>query len=140
MARDHAPHWRSLATQRPVRPGPMPAGRTHRGQYGSRQCADVCDELGVTRSMGAVGTSADNAACESFHASLKRETLKGPGGVAMQAKAPQSHPRQGGADRHDTGQCTLDCCLIVPLQRPSLTGGLAIIAACRRATVRETGQ
>jgi transposase InsO family protein len=27
--------------------------------------------------MGAVGTSADNAACESFHASLKRETLRG---------------------------------------------------------------
>jgi transposase InsO family protein len=27
--------------------------------------------------MGAVGTSADNAACESFHASLKRETLQG---------------------------------------------------------------
>ena len=26
--------------------------------------------------MGAVGTSADNAACESFHASLKRETLQ----------------------------------------------------------------
>nr|WP_244905333.1 integrase core domain-containing protein [Streptomyces agglomeratus] len=31
----------------------------------------------MTRSMGAVGTSADNAACESFHASLKRETLQG---------------------------------------------------------------
>jgi transposase InsO family protein len=27
--------------------------------------------------MGTVGTSADNAACESFHASLKRETLQG---------------------------------------------------------------
>jgi transposase InsO family protein len=27
--------------------------------------------------MGAVGTSAGNAACESFHASLKRETLQG---------------------------------------------------------------
>ncbi|MGW5276841.1 integrase core domain-containing protein, partial [Streptomyces sp. NPDC004044] len=36
----------------------------------------LCDQLGVTRSMGAVGTSADNAACESFHASLKRETLQ----------------------------------------------------------------
>ncbi|WP_261991557.1 integrase core domain-containing protein, partial [Streptomyces sp. OR43] len=34
-------------------------------------------QLEVTRSMGAVGTSADNAACESFHASLKRETLQG---------------------------------------------------------------
>ncbi|MFI2415071.1 IS3 family transposase [Streptomyces sp. NPDC018947] len=45
----------------------------HGAQYGSRDC----DQLGVTRSMGAVGTSADNAACESFHASLKRETLQG---------------------------------------------------------------
>ncbi|MEV6161483.1 IS3 family transposase [Streptomyces sp. NPDC052052] len=49
----------------------------HGAQYGSRAFADLCDQLGVTRSMGAVGSSADNAACESFHASLKRETLQG---------------------------------------------------------------
>ncbi|MEU8976012.1 IS3 family transposase [Streptomyces monashensis] len=49
----------------------------HGVQYGSRQFAALCAELCVTQSMGAVGTSADNAACESFHASLKRETLKG---------------------------------------------------------------
>ncbi|QWA20317.1 integrase core domain-containing protein [Streptomyces sp. JCM17656] len=35
--------------------------------------------MGVTQSMGAVGTSADNAACESFHASLKtRDTPRRP--------------------------------------------------------------
>jgi transposase InsO family protein len=49
----------------------------HGAQYGSQAFADLCDQLGVTRSMGAIGTSADNAACESFHASLKRETLQG---------------------------------------------------------------
>lgn len=49
----------------------------HGARYGSRAFADLCEQLGVTRSMGAVGTSADNAACESFHASLKRETLQG---------------------------------------------------------------
>jgi transposase InsO family protein len=49
----------------------------HGAQYGSRAYAGLCDQLGVTRSMGTVGTSADNAACESFHASLKRETLQG---------------------------------------------------------------
>lgn len=49
----------------------------HGAQYGSRAFAGLCDQFGVTRSMGAVGTSADNAACESFHASLKRETLQG---------------------------------------------------------------
>jgi transposase InsO family protein len=49
----------------------------HGAQYTSREFADLCGELGVTQSMGAVGTSADNAACESFHATLKRETLRG---------------------------------------------------------------
>ncbi|MEV0488472.1 IS3 family transposase [Streptomyces sp. NPDC050508] len=49
----------------------------HGAQYGSRAFAGLCNQLGITRSMGAVGTSADNAACESFHASLKRETLQG---------------------------------------------------------------
>ncbi|WP_406513900.1 IS3 family transposase [Streptomyces sp. NBC_00161] len=49
----------------------------HGAQYGSRAYVGLCDQLKVTRSMGAVGTSADNAACESFHASLKRETLQG---------------------------------------------------------------
>jgi transposase InsO family protein len=49
----------------------------HGAQYTSKDYAALCRELGVTQSMGAVGTSADNAACESFHASLKRETLQG---------------------------------------------------------------
>ncbi|MEZ0072011.1 transposase InsO family protein [Planotetraspora sp. GP83] len=49
----------------------------HGSQYTSKDYAALCRRLGVTQSMGAVGTSADNAACESFHASLKRETLRG---------------------------------------------------------------
>lgn len=49
----------------------------HGAQYTSKEFSTLCNELGVARSMGAVGTSADNAACESFHASLKRETLQG---------------------------------------------------------------
>jgi transposase InsO family protein len=48
----------------------------HGAQYTSAEFALLCEELGVTQSMGAVGTSADNAACESFHASLKREVLQ----------------------------------------------------------------
>ncbi|WP_374201903.1 integrase core domain-containing protein [Actinokineospora sp. PR83] len=32
---------------------------------------------GVTQSLGAIGSSADNAAAESLNASLKRETLQG---------------------------------------------------------------
>lgn len=39
--------------------------------------ADACREAGVTRSTSSIGSSADNAAAESFNASLKRETLQG---------------------------------------------------------------
>ena len=49
----------------------------HGAQYTSKEFNTLCKKLGVVQSMGAVGTSADNAACESFHASLKRETLQG---------------------------------------------------------------
>ncbi len=49
----------------------------HGAQYTSRDFAAVCSDLGVTRSMGAVGSSADNALAESFNATLKRETLQG---------------------------------------------------------------
>jgi transposase InsO family protein len=49
----------------------------HGAQYTSKEFSTLCKQLGVVQSMGAVGTSADNAACESFHASLKRETLQG---------------------------------------------------------------
>ncbi|WP_344982388.1 IS3 family transposase, partial [Streptosporangium fragile] len=49
----------------------------HGAQYTSAEFAKVCAELGVHQSMGAVGTSADNAAAEAFNASLKRETLQG---------------------------------------------------------------
>jgi transposase InsO family protein len=48
----------------------------HGSQYTSRDFAKLCRELGVTQSMGAVGTSADNALAESFNATLKREVLQ----------------------------------------------------------------
>lgn len=49
----------------------------HGAQYTSAEFAALCGELGVRQSMGAVGTSADNAAAEAFNATLKRETLQG---------------------------------------------------------------
>lgn len=48
----------------------------HGSVYTSRAYAQLCDQLGVTRSMGAVGSSADNALAESFNATLKREVLQ----------------------------------------------------------------
>jgi len=49
----------------------------HGAQYTSKDYAKLCAQLGVTRSHGAVGSSADNALAESFNAALKRETLAG---------------------------------------------------------------
>ena len=49
----------------------------HGAQYGAKDYAQLCREFGVVRSMGAVGSSADNALAESFNAALKRETLHG---------------------------------------------------------------
>ncbi len=48
----------------------------HGAQYTSHQFAQICAESGVRQSMGAVGTSADNALAESFNAAPKRETLR----------------------------------------------------------------
>jgi transposase InsO family protein len=48
----------------------------HGSVYTSKDYAKLCTTLGVTQSMGAVGTSADNALAESFNATLKREVLQ----------------------------------------------------------------
>jgi len=48
----------------------------HGSVYTSKVFAKLCADLGVTQSMGAVGTSADNALAESFNAALKREVLQ----------------------------------------------------------------
>jgi transposase InsO family protein len=48
----------------------------HGSVYTSKDYAKLCADLGVTQSMGAVGSSADNALAESFNATLKREVLQ----------------------------------------------------------------
>ena len=48
----------------------------HGSQYTSKDFAKPCADLGVTQSMGGVGSSADNALAESFNAALKREILQ----------------------------------------------------------------
>lgn len=49
----------------------------HGAQYTSHAFAAACEQAGVRQSMSAVGSSADNAAAESFNATFKRETLQG---------------------------------------------------------------
>nr|WP_228387923.1 MULTISPECIES: IS3 family transposase [unclassified Nocardioides] len=48
----------------------------HGSVYCSKAYAKLCADLGVTQSMGAVGSSADNALAESFNATMKREVLQ----------------------------------------------------------------
>ncbi|GAA3112633.1 transposase InsO family protein [Kribbella aluminosa] len=48
----------------------------HGSVYTSKDYARLCTSLGVTQSMGSVGTSADNSLAESFNATLKREILQ----------------------------------------------------------------
>jgi transposase InsO family protein len=48
----------------------------HGSQYTSKDFAKLCADLRVAQSMGAVGSSADNALAESFNATLKREVLQ----------------------------------------------------------------
>jgi transposase InsO family protein len=54
-------------------------------QYTPQDYAKLCARLGVTLSLGSVGTSADNALAESFNATLKRETLTGAAAFADEA-------------------------------------------------------
>jgi transposase InsO family protein len=48
----------------------------HGSVYTSKDYAKLCADLGVTQSMGAIGSSADNALAEAFNATLKREVLQ----------------------------------------------------------------
>jgi transposase InsO family protein len=59
----------------------------HGAQYSLRAYAGLCAHLGVARSMGAVGSSADNALAESFNGTLKREILAGAPGWDTAAQA-----------------------------------------------------
>ena len=58
----------------------------HGSVYTSKAYAALCEQLKVTQSMGAVGTS-DNSLAESFNAALKRELLQGASAFPDQATA-----------------------------------------------------
>lgn len=59
----------------------------HGSVYTSKDYVTLCSDLGVTQSMGAIGSSADNALAESFNAALKRELLEGRSAFPDQATA-----------------------------------------------------
>jgi putative transposase len=55
------------------------AGLIHHSDHGSQYVAllfgERCEQAGIAVSMGSVGDCFDNAVCEAFHASLKRELV-----------------------------------------------------------------
>jgi transposase InsO family protein len=57
----------------------------HGAQYTSKDLAELCVQLGVTLSLGGVGSSADNALAEAFNATLKRKTMAGSAAFADDA-------------------------------------------------------
>ena len=66
-------------------------------------------DLGVTQSMGAVGTSADNALAESFNAALKREVLQDHS-CWDDAATCRAKCSGGGALQHETTTLPLPLC------------------------------
>jgi transposase InsO family protein len=60
----------------------------------------LCEQLKVTQSMGAIGTSADNSLAESFNATLKRELLTGRPAFSDQATSYRAVFRR--ANRYNT--------------------------------------
>ena len=59
----------------------------HGSVYTSKDYTRLCTDFGVVQSMGAIGSSADNALAESFNATLKRELLAGAHAFPDQASA-----------------------------------------------------
>jgi putative transposase len=55
------------------------AGLIHHSDHGSQYTAVIfgqrCEQLGIDVSMGSIGDCYDNAVCEAFHSTLKRELV-----------------------------------------------------------------
>jgi transposase InsO family protein len=69
----------------------------HGAQYTSAAFAAACAKAGVRQSMSAIGSSADNAAAESFNATFKRETLQGATGWSSQRETRLAATRRHSA-------------------------------------------
>ena len=67
-------------------------GVVHHSDHGSQYTALLftgrCEQAGIAVSMGSIGDCYDNAVCESFHASLKKELiLRQPWPTRAQARS-----------------------------------------------------
>jgi transposase InsO family protein len=97
----------------------------HGVQYSSKAFADACRKSGIRRSMGAVGTSADNAAAESFFASMKREILPGRRGWPSERAARLTVFRWLGFYNHKRRHSTIGYLAPVTFEQRSTTLAIA---------------
>ncbi|UKL04175.1 MULTISPECIES: IS3 family transposase [unclassified Streptomyces] len=97
----------------------------HGAQHGSKAFADACYSAGIRWSMGAVGTSADNAAAESFFASLKREILPGRHGWPTARAARLAVFRWLGFYNHRRRHSTIGYLAPVAFEQRSITLAIA---------------
>jgi transposase InsO family protein len=84
----------------------------HGSTYTAVDYAKACARLGVTQSMGAIGSSADNALAESFNATAKREMLAGEHAFASEATARRAGFRW--ASRYNTKRRHSACGYLSP--------------------------
>lgn len=97
----------------------------HGAQYGSKAFADACHRAGIRRPIGAIGTSADNTAAESFFASLKREILPGRRGWPTERAARLAVFRWLGFYNHRRRHSTIGYLAPVIFEQRSTNGGAA---------------
>jgi putative transposase len=65
----------AVARRRPD-PGEVVHHSDHGSQYTAVMFGERCEQVGIDISMGSIGDCYDNAVCESFHSTLKRECVK----------------------------------------------------------------
>ncbi|MFD8396236.1 integrase core domain-containing protein [Streptomyces sp. NPDC059680] len=94
-------------------------------QYGSKACLNACRQAGIRRSMGAVGTSADNTAAEPFFASLKQEILPDRRGWPSERAARLAVFRRLGFYNHRRRHSTIGYLAPVAFEQRSTTLAIA---------------
>lgn len=88
-----------------------------RGQYTASDFVEACERVGVTQSMGRVGSAYDNAVVESWHSTLEFELLSRQR-FATKAEARKEVARY--IDRYNTTRRHSSCQMLPPVAYEAL--------------------